>query len=114
MLNQEAKYVLVSCREKISQALTRERKTITKMDTLIDKESHYVRFYTKQSEWVFIKVMETTEGLQYYFFAWGLTLSKEIMNIHKKTIRIKAKLLPLVEEIDDPNTNHVSKCFRNF
>lgn len=54
---EEHKCELESHKDKILQTKASEKRTMTKMATLIDKESHWESFYMKHFEGIFLKVM---------------------------------------------------------
>lgn len=56
---------------------------MTKMDTLFEKESHWVSFYIKRSEGVFLKVMSAIEELENLTANSRLALTKVEIDLQK-------------------------------
>lgn len=85
------------------------------MIALVDSEAHWTRFYIKQSEGVFIKVMNVFQELEGLGMIPSLSLAQLKEEISKKVRKIQTWLLPLVmEKTENYDPSRVPKSLKGF
>lgn len=106
--------MLESYKEELFETYVREKRTMTRIATLVYNEFHWDSFYMKRAYHVSFKIMNDIEELENLTIILSLSSTQIGENICRKVIKIQAKIFPLVDETPDKDPSYVQKCLKEF